>query len=1040
MELRPSTNVLHFAFILTLGKVFAFNLDVKSPVIYDGPAESDLFGYTVATHSYNGQKWLLVGAPLSNVTSSNSQETLIKYGTVFKCEYKSGSKSCSEILMDHQTPKKEVHQLGNRTVTIEVEKKTEQWLGATLHSSGENGRVVTCAPRYTEAPFTRKEGMIDHRYIALIGRCFLMYGDLSIQREAISPCKGGVGQPYGYCQAGISAEFSAGAEDLLMGTVGFSSGRGGLAAYSLPAKKNIFSPTASLKIHAYMGYAISSGNFWSQKSTEFIGGAPRGNDMRGKVMMSAYSLDRNDIQIKSEILPPPGIKVGSYFGSAICVVDLNNDKFSDLLVGAPLASDNDEGRVFVYVNNEMGALDVQDPLGLVGDNIPYGQFGRAIARVGDLNKDGFQDVAVGAPFEGNGAVYVYHGSRSGINPTYKQKLRGLSVDSGLRLFGSSLAGIVDMDSNGYPDIAVGAYGSNKAVLFRTRSIVNAEGEIQLSRNQIVVESDDNLCLMDGAKYYKCLNLSVCFSNKDKGAANFADLGITYSVDLDRVKVVRGTNFFRRMFFLDENSGDKLHTINGVLNVTKRGGSQCTPPRTVYLKEKDNLADVASSLTFDLDFGLVEPCGSTLCPVLNDSLPTTHTAKAFFMKRCKNQKVCVPDLAVDGKVVLLGHDENRRFDSQLRLGLVKELMLQLTVSNKASDYAYYSKLVVKYPSSLSYQRTGDCEHDRSLDNDTQSQLSVICDVEKVALPGLSNKTFSIKFSAASVEEDISIIVTAESQDLDANEKDNSKEFFIAVKYEADLEIKGYSKPDQVIYSGSVKTQEKVREFQEEIGPEIVQTIKVFNHGPSVVDWSQLTITVPKLLNKDDPESFLMYLLQVEVIGSGSCNAVVNPLNIKSVQLNESISTENSVKQRQTRDVKRLSCGEVGCQSFQCSLGRLRQGDKAEIKLTSRLWQNTLIKLDKPAVVELETIARVQPPAKVTQPDVGNDAVTIILTAKPERPVAAKKSTPWWVYLVSVLGGVILLGVAVFILYKLGFFKRKNKSLELTPEELLPMKKV
>ena len=32
--------------------------------------------------------------------------------------------------------------MGNRTVTIEVEKKTEQWLGATLHSSGENGRVV----------------------------------------------------------------------------------------------------------------------------------------------------------------------------------------------------------------------------------------------------------------------------------------------------------------------------------------------------------------------------------------------------------------------------------------------------------------------------------------------------------------------------------------------------------------------------------------------------------------------------------------------------------------------------------------------------------------------------------------------------------------------------------------------------------------------------------------------------------------------------------------------------------------------------------
>lgn len=37
-----------------------------------------------------------------------------------------------------------------------------------------------------------------------------------------------------------------------------------------------------------------------------------------------------------------------------------------------------------------GALDLQDSFGLKGDNIPYAQFGRAIAKVGDLNKDGFQ--------------------------------------------------------------------------------------------------------------------------------------------------------------------------------------------------------------------------------------------------------------------------------------------------------------------------------------------------------------------------------------------------------------------------------------------------------------------------------------------------------------------------------------------------------------------------------------------------------------------------------------------------------------------------
>lgn len=44
---------------------------------------------------------LLVGAPLSNVTSAFG-ETLEKYGTVFKCEYKPNSKSCTEIAVDHR--------------------------------------------------------------------------------------------------------------------------------------------------------------------------------------------------------------------------------------------------------------------------------------------------------------------------------------------------------------------------------------------------------------------------------------------------------------------------------------------------------------------------------------------------------------------------------------------------------------------------------------------------------------------------------------------------------------------------------------------------------------------------------------------------------------------------------------------------------------------------------------------------------------------------------------------------------------------------
>lgn len=37
-----------------------------------------------------------------------------------------------------------------------------------------------------------------------------------------------------------------------------------------------------------------------------------------------------------------------------------------------------------------------------------------MARLGDLNKDGYEDIAIGAPYENSGAVYIYLGSQEGL--------------------------------------------------------------------------------------------------------------------------------------------------------------------------------------------------------------------------------------------------------------------------------------------------------------------------------------------------------------------------------------------------------------------------------------------------------------------------------------------------------------------------------------------------------------------------------------------------------------------------------------------------
>jgi hypothetical protein len=48
------------------------------------------------------------------------------------------------------------------------------------------------------------------------------------------------------------------------------------------------------------------------------------------------------------------------------------------------------------------------------------RFGFAIANLGDLNSDGYEDIAVGAPYEGNGAIYIYLGSAQGLIPEASQ--------------------------------------------------------------------------------------------------------------------------------------------------------------------------------------------------------------------------------------------------------------------------------------------------------------------------------------------------------------------------------------------------------------------------------------------------------------------------------------------------------------------------------------------------------------------------------------------------------------------------------------------
>ena len=334
------------------------------------------------------------------------------------------------------------------------------WLGYSAASAGDvNGDgyadVIVGAPYFDNGATNEGAAYVHLGSRGGIGAgVWLGGGDAPEQRTGYSVASAGDVNGDGYT-------------DVIVGEIGYGNGEIGegraLVYHGSPTGPST-TPSWSVEgnlTNAELGRAVASaGDVNGDGYADVIVGAPEyanGEATEGRVYVFHGSPSGLSATSNWNI---EGNQVNAQLGSAVASAgDVNGDGYADVVVGAPYYDNGEanEGRAFVYHGSASGLA--ATAAWTAEGNQATALFGSSVAPAGDVNRDGYSDVVVGAPNYDNGEtnegrVFVYHGSATGLSATAS---RTLESDQAEAAFGYSVDTAGDVNGDGYADVIVGAY-------------------------------------------------------------------------------------------------------------------------------------------------------------------------------------------------------------------------------------------------------------------------------------------------------------------------------------------------------------------------------------------------------------------------------------------------------------------------------------------------------------------------------------------------------------------------------------------------------
>ncbi|XP_048875078.1 integrin alpha-1 [Brienomyrus brachyistius] len=743
----------------------------------------------------------------------------------------------------------------------------------------------------------------------------------------------------------------------------------------------------------YVGYDVQSAS--RPKGILYITGAPRYNHT-GRVIV--YKLDGNNIKIK-QILK--GEQIGSYFGSVLQTVDVDNDSYTDiLLVGAPMymGSERDEqGQVYVYRINETDMFEYEMTLKpiaqpcctsrshssckTINKNEPCGsRFGTAIASVTDLNLDGLGDVVIGAPLENDhrGAVYIYHGAGKSLKKQFVQRIASGGDGEKMKFFGQSIHGVLDLNGDGITDVTIGGIGG--AALFWSRDVAQLRANMSFQPDKINMQT----CGV-ASKNSGCVNITVCFGYTVKSEKEDSfSTDMQYSLTLDSLRAVS-----RGLFV---NKADRKELVEKRIS---NKDSFCTKHKFYMLDKLDFRDPVMISLVFEL-------VNKDKGPVLDGDLPTSLNKKIALVD-CGNNEKCITDLRLEATanitdLVIKANQEKFHVEVKVR---------------NSKDSAYNTKVILAPSKNINFVKIEPRDRDCEIKDD------IICAVGYPFLKTNEQDSFKVHFEVnpsnvceKCVSIDIKVNVTSDSEEPNLN--DNSVNIKIPVKYESGLSFSAvkYMEGSHHIIVRESEEFPSVLNHMSMIGDEVNISYTIKMEINQTIPPLTLNITYPF---KSPRKNILLYLTNVAFSKNVQCDvSQVDPLKISPQR------THPSHAVKETLGNYTVACDGFNCIVFLCTIPALNLSMSSQVNVTFRVWKATFIKAEFSSL-EMTVHATLK----------HKDTSLFVLSNDNERrdvKIQVSKDSlggiPLWIIIVSILLGLLILALVIFVLWKAGFFKRKS----------------